>query len=100
MYWDTANKIFWRVYKGHANIMTPMIVDRGMSSAVRAWEISRGENIMGDGLMHGVTVIDVDVEGNRYVKRNDINRLFNGKNSYERAKAFCKGLDRVKWVRP
>jgi|DEB0MinimDraft_4_1074332.scaffolds.fasta_scaffold10913_7 hypothetical protein len=79
---DEIRAVFRRVYNGKVNFMTPTVMDYGKRGKM-VWELSRGDNILGDGQLYGVTVIELP-----NTKRHDLSQCFN---THKSAHAYIKG---------
>jgi hypothetical protein len=63
--------VFRQVYNDEVNLMTPVIRGYGQRGEL-VWELSQGDNILGDGQLYGVTVIELP-----NTKRPDLSQCFN-----------------------
>ena len=82
MQYNEIRNVFIRAYNGEANFITNNIVDYGKRGKM-VWELSSGKNILENGYLYGVTVIELPS-----TKRHDLSQCFN---SIEDAKRYIKG---------
>lgn len=80
---DQIKKIFYEVYNGEKNFMTPSIIKYGKAGRF-VFELSTGRGL-GDGAIYGVTVLEKT--GGVYEKRHDMNQCFS---SREEANDYIK----------
>lgn len=84
--WKQADEAFYTAFRGHVNIMTREILERGIAGEW-AWEISRGRWVDGEPI-YGVTVIGID--GSRSDESFVLSKMFD---SYRDATEHVRSLD-------
>lgn len=70
-----ARKIIAREYGNSKNFMTPKVLDCGLVTDRRAWELSTGRGFY-DERIWGVSVVDYDPDTGKTTRRTDLSEMY------------------------